>query len=117
MNNEMSAAVQSAFSSKPASLGVILAADTNRPAGVPTAHIMSESMGMNSRVSSQLFPTCCNNDGFVNAYDRVAATFGVSMQTEMLFHPQPSWGKGGEFHKAVLVTLQVGDDAAGVSMV
>lgn len=118
MNNEMSAAVQSAFSSNPASLGVILAADTNRPAGVSTAQIMSESMGISSRiVASQLFPTCCNNDGFVNHYDRVAATFGVGMQTEMLFNPQPWWAIEGEFHKALLVTLQVGDDAAGVSMV
>jgi len=109
MNDQMSAAVQKTLHFHPDVLGVILAADTNRGRGVSTRHVMSQAMGVRRGhvVASELFRTCCNNDGFHHHFDRVGATFGQSMHTEMLFDPQPWWTRKGEFHKAVLVTLQV----------
>mmetsp|Transcript_79303 Transcript_79303/g.246171 ORF Transcript_79303/g.246171 Transcript_79303/m.246171 type:complete len:123 (-) Transcript_79303:97-465(-) len=87
---------------------VLLAADLNREASWPSAKVMRRLAvpGADESHSSELLRTCCLNDGFSHAYDRVIANFGASVQSQLLNDPAPSWAIG-EFHKGIAARLKL----------
>lgn len=112
-NGELRNSVTVVMQQHPDALGVIFAADVNRESHTSTESIMRGDVlpgWANSHlVSSQHFPSCCHNDGFVHHYDRIGASFGEVTSTQMLFNPHPWWTNipGSSFHKAVHATIQV----------
>jgi len=92
---------------------VMLIADTNTGGG-GSQGIMDGILGQQATVvqTTAEEPTCCNNDGYTaGAYDRVIASFGSSMVTQMLLGPPtPEWTTLGtpqptHFHRPIIGTL------------
>jgi len=111
-NGKLQIAVKAELRLHPDVLGVIFAADTNRESYTPTESIMARDVlgsVVDKIISAQKFPSCCHNDGFRHHYDRIAATFGTSVTTQMLLHPAPWWANNAhsEFHKAVVATFHM----------
>lgn len=89
----------------------MLIADTNVPNSRPN-HILMDMLGVRGigRIpSTALHKTCCLNDGYQYAFDRILVNFGEAMSTTVLFEPVPAWVPAGSaFHKALLGRLDLG---------
>jgi len=92
--------------------GVIFAADTNLDFADSSAEIMHHLGVPGDIIGSTPAHTCCYNDGYSYASDRVATNIPGSVDLELfLYDPTPSWAKleGAGHHKPVLARFNLSE--------